>query len=140
MVVLYCYCIRIILITDYCIGFVFVSKSPYWSTLGRYPFYPFIPTHFRQVRPIYFHAIHFNTDWLDKYVQLLFVKIGVQSLICTGHTKSKTRGERYRVVMLIKLSIYQLVLWTNLHLINYSVFITIKLILFLSHFALFILT
>jgi hypothetical protein len=30
---MYCYCIVIILITDYCIGIVLVSKSRYWSTL-----------------------------------------------------------------------------------------------------------
>ena len=33
LVVLYCYCIASILITDYCIGIVLVSKSLYWSTL-----------------------------------------------------------------------------------------------------------
>ena len=33
LVVLYCYCIARILITDYCIGIVLVSKRLYWSTL-----------------------------------------------------------------------------------------------------------
>jgi hypothetical protein len=34
LVVMYCYCIVTILMTDYCIGIVLVSKSPYWSTLA----------------------------------------------------------------------------------------------------------